>query len=588
MNSFKLLVVFIPLLFGSFAQRFQRHLINGTQNGLVNGTAEWDNLDSLASDGEIYEQNGGDVKFVRDGGNVELELEKKELKFEFCSDGCMDKEVIACYDSSKPNPNAKGDCDSNQCEFRAGVSETGEDPILWFKDKFHLKFFRKNNGICKMAIMKFPDAKPDGMRQFASCEPLKHDGNVIKLYVHQVPPGCPFFVLNAKKWTPPSTAATQNSSETTLITTAKSSEANITLWILIGVGIFILLIVVIGFGYCCYRNQLQKKPLSGKKNDVQQKAIMPESLKAEVVKEKIADEKEVVAKPKPPKEPTAAKEKPPKPAKEKISKEKKAPIVEPKPSKEMTQEDNPPPAKNPTTEASVVQKPVVQQKQYHTGNPPRVYVPHKVILPEPKSVNAPKSGSLKTGKKDSLSGRHEIGMEGLVQSAPEQVKRHDINIGLLNDDVKERLEKFYPPGPVRTFDPREIEILCCARISIMFKIIEALIDDAMKALKERGVTFDEKSNIIEMPPKAEKYLRSKKTPEYVRTCTWIRRQLPVIQKEFSAEERSELAFPICAIEAAYKMNADGFNNVFLLDSLSGVDDDETQHSTHESGKLGKK
>uniref|UniRef100_A0A914PLE9 Uncharacterized protein n=1 Tax=Panagrolaimus davidi TaxID=227884 RepID=A0A914PLE9_9BILA len=402
-----------------------------------------------------------------------------------------------------------------------------------------------------------------------------------------------------------------------------------------------ILKVFIFFSYCCYRTQSQKKPIFGKKKDVQQKAFTPESSKkANVNKEKTADEKEVVAKPEPPKEATAAKEKPPKPAKEKISKEKKAPIVEPKPSKEMTQEDNPPPAKkvsveptveDPTTEASVVQKPVVQQKQYHTGNPPRVYVPYKVILPEPKSVNAPKSGSLKTGKKDSLSGRHEIGMEGLVQSAPEQVKRHDINVGLLNKDIKQKLEKFYPPGPVRVFDPREIEILCCARISIMFKIIEALIDDAMKALKERGVTFDEKSNIIEMPPKAEKYLRSKSTPEYVRSFafgnvfreyidsqtrvdenfsipllfsivlqrrytvvnrrkafTWIRRELPIIQKEFSADERSELAYPICAIEEASKMDAHGFESVFLLDSLSGADDDKTQNSPHASEKLDEK
>uniref|UniRef100_A0A914QUU1 Uncharacterized protein n=1 Tax=Panagrolaimus davidi TaxID=227884 RepID=A0A914QUU1_9BILA len=54
-----------------------------------------------------------------------------------------------------------------------------------------------------------------------------------------------------------------------------------------------------------------------------------------------------------------------------------------------------------------------------------------------------------------------------------------------------------------------------------------------------------------------------------KACTWIRRELPIIQKEFTAIERSDLAYPICAIEAVYKMNADGFKNVVLLGSLSG-------------------
>uniref|UniRef100_A0A914QHU2 Uncharacterized protein n=1 Tax=Panagrolaimus davidi TaxID=227884 RepID=A0A914QHU2_9BILA len=596
-----------------------------------------DNLEALSSDREIYEQRGDDIKFVgneREG--IELELGNKQLAFKFCSDGCMDKEVIACYNSTNPNRLVRGDCGPGQCEFRAGVSEKDEEPFLWFKDK---SFWKTDSNKCETAIMKYPKATPDGFQAFASCEPLKHDGNVVKLYVRHVEPGCPLYVENAKKWTPPSTTPAQNSSGTTVPnrTTSKSSEANTTLWIGIGVGIFILIIVVIGFGYCCYRTQLQKKPLFGKKKDVQQKDFIPEaSKKATVVKEKTVDEKEVVvAKPEPSNEETIAKEKQPKPAKKKIPKEKKAPILVPKPSKEVTQEnvtkeDAPqkkvsaePTLEAPTTETFVVQKSVIQQqKQHHTGNPPRVYVPKTVIHPEPKSVNAPKSGSLKTGKKDSLSGRHEIGMEGMVESAPEQVKRHDINVGLLNKETKEKLEKFYPPGPVRAFDRREIEILCCARISIMFKTIEMLIDDAIKALIERGVTFDEKCNIIKMPPKAEKYLRSRKTPEFIRSFafgnvfrdiidaqtrvndsfsipllfsivlqrrytainrrkafTWIRRELIIIEKEFTAEERSKLAYPICAIEAACKMDFNGFKAVALLDSLSGDDDDETQGST---------
>uniref|UniRef100_A0AC35GR54 Uncharacterized protein n=1 Tax=Panagrolaimus sp. PS1159 TaxID=55785 RepID=A0AC35GR54_9BILA len=93
MNSFKLLVVFILLFLGSFAQRFQRHLFDGTQNGFIIGNSEMDNLDALSSDGDNYVQNGNDIKFFgneREG--IELELQNNELMFGFCSDGCMGKQ----------------------------------------------------------------------------------------------------------------------------------------------------------------------------------------------------------------------------------------------------------------------------------------------------------------------------------------------------------------------------------------------------------------------------------------------------------------------------------------------------------------
>uniref|UniRef100_A0AC35EYN8 Uncharacterized protein n=1 Tax=Panagrolaimus sp. PS1159 TaxID=55785 RepID=A0AC35EYN8_9BILA len=83
---------------------------------------------------------------------------------------------------------------------------------------------------------------------------------------------------------------------------------------------------------------------------------------------------------------TVAKERQPKPAKKKAPIEKKTPVVEPKPSDEITPENVTkedaslkkasiePSLQDPSTEASVV-----QQKQLR--NPPRVYVPKKVILP---------------------------------------------------------------------------------------------------------------------------------------------------------------------------------------------------------------
>uniref|UniRef100_A0A914QTP5 Uncharacterized protein n=1 Tax=Panagrolaimus davidi TaxID=227884 RepID=A0A914QTP5_9BILA len=84
-------------------------------------------------------------------------------------------------------------------------------------------------------------------------------------------------------------------------------------------------------------------------------------------------------------------------------------------------------------------------------------------------------------------------MEGMVESAPESLKRHDF--GLLNNETKEKLVKFYPPGPGRIFDRREIEMLCCARISVMFKAIEVLIDITMKALAERDFQLFKKNSL---------------------------------------------------------------------------------------------
>uniref|UniRef100_A0AC35FBW7 Uncharacterized protein n=1 Tax=Panagrolaimus sp. PS1159 TaxID=55785 RepID=A0AC35FBW7_9BILA len=164
------------------------------------------NLDVLSSDGENA------IKFVRNGEEAELELENKELMFKFCSVGCMGKKVVACFDSTDSNSLRQGDCDPGQCEFKAGVAETDET-FLWFKTDFYRKLFSKDSNICETAIMKWPDAIVSFSPEFPSCNPLKHDGNVIKLYILQAKRECPLYVLNAKKWTPPSpTTTTQNSS----------------------------------------------------------------------------------------------------------------------------------------------------------------------------------------------------------------------------------------------------------------------------------------------------------------------------------------------------------------------------------------
>uniref|UniRef100_A0AC34GJK9 Uncharacterized protein n=1 Tax=Panagrolaimus sp. ES5 TaxID=591445 RepID=A0AC34GJK9_9BILA len=64
----------------------------------------------------------------------------------------------------------------------------------------------------------------------------------------------------------------------------------------------------------------------------------------------------------------------------------------------------------------------------------------------------------------------------------------------------------------------------------------------------------------------------------------MRRQMPIVQKEFSTKERAKLPYPINAIEEACKMDSEGFKNISSLDTYSGLEDDDTQASTHASEK----
>uniref|UniRef100_A0A914YAP1 Uncharacterized protein n=1 Tax=Panagrolaimus superbus TaxID=310955 RepID=A0A914YAP1_9BILA len=83
-----------------------------------------------------------------------------------------------------------------------------------------------------------------------------------------------------------------------------------------------------------------------------------------------------------------------------------------------------------------------------------------------------RSESSKSGKTDSLSGRHDGQMNGMVVNPLKALK------GRKPELIVAEMEKFYssdgkesyPPRP----DPREIQLLCC-RISVMFKIVEELM-----------------------------------------------------------------------------------------------------------------
>uniref|UniRef100_A0A914YBU4 Uncharacterized protein n=1 Tax=Panagrolaimus superbus TaxID=310955 RepID=A0A914YBU4_9BILA len=123
------------------------------------------------------------------------------------------------------------------------------------------------------------------------------------------------------------------------------------------------------------------------------------------------------------------------------------------------------------------------------------------------------------------------------------------------------------------------------------KQLDVLIDMAEEALAERDVKFDDDGNILQITQKAEQYLEKKSTPEFIRSyafgqiyrtlldshvgifntlsipllfvivlqkrytvlnrrkaCAWMRRQLPIVQNEFTPKERLKLSYPINAIE----------------------------------------
>uniref|UniRef100_A0A914YLN3 Uncharacterized protein n=1 Tax=Panagrolaimus superbus TaxID=310955 RepID=A0A914YLN3_9BILA len=113
------------LFFGILAQRFQRHVnntkltVNGTLIDRLNNSFP-DIPNELAADQLPGVQEGDDVRLIRPGG-IEIELKYGELKFEFCSDGCLEKIVVVCFDCENCDLEVQGECGPNRCEFKAGV-----------------------------------------------------------------------------------------------------------------------------------------------------------------------------------------------------------------------------------------------------------------------------------------------------------------------------------------------------------------------------------------------------------------------------------------------------------------------------------
>uniref|UniRef100_A0A914PR41 Uncharacterized protein n=1 Tax=Panagrolaimus davidi TaxID=227884 RepID=A0A914PR41_9BILA len=432
MNFFKLLLIFTLLLFGSFGQRFLRHSNN--DDALIDGK-DSDNL--LSSDGLNAQEVDGDVKLTGYAEEIELELKLNELMFEFCSkrirqnrQRCMDQRVFACYGAKNPSVALRGHCRPNQCSFEAGISKPSfglQTPIVWFMDFTSTAPLDENEDICPTAIMQSPTADVTILAAPPpSCQPLITNGK-IKLYDIKATSECFLTVKNAKIWIPTTTLVptTQASPASEAKGGTKDVASNATLiWAIVGVILFILLIGIIAFvvWYFCIRNQ--NKTSEKKKINAEPPKHTAE---ADAVKEKSEGKKEP-AKPKMTTKDTKEKKKPVE--KEKASKPKKKEKkvlqrIQLKPSKEVTQENvakEIPPKKvqapaeptldDPTTGASITAQ---ENEQPHVSVPKTVM--HPVPLqPASKGIT---QYSKSSSRKGSLSGRHEIGMQMIVESLSE-------------------------------------------------------------------------------------------------------------------------------------------------------------------------
>uniref|UniRef100_A0A914Z972 Uncharacterized protein n=1 Tax=Panagrolaimus superbus TaxID=310955 RepID=A0A914Z972_9BILA len=188
MKYFKFFIFAAFLFFGILAQRFQRHLniTNDAQNGiLIDGWNFPDIADELAADRNYVELNNY--------GEVTIELSNGELEFEICSDGCMDKEVVVCYDATNIVSSLQTGCGPNQCIFKAGVLKDSVGKFLWFMSQSLATPVTSPK--CESAVMKSPEAiiSFSTIAPIKSCEPLKRDGNVVKLFIKQF--GCSLKVV---------------------------------------------------------------------------------------------------------------------------------------------------------------------------------------------------------------------------------------------------------------------------------------------------------------------------------------------------------------------------------------------------------
>uniref|UniRef100_A0A914Z8W2 Uncharacterized protein n=1 Tax=Panagrolaimus superbus TaxID=310955 RepID=A0A914Z8W2_9BILA len=238
------------------------------------------------------------------------------------------------------------------------------------------------------------------------------------------------------------------------------------MWIIIGVVLIFVVIALacLGFWGCRYWKQRKTAAKSdGKtKQTLRDKKIIEIPVKQEkAVEEKVKTTKEETEEKK---EVIQAK---PKMAKHEI-KEGCHPILAKTPQKktvEPTQEETP---------SGKTVEPTVEDTNTNPSIAPN-YAPTVTVLKEPIHPPrpyglAPRSKSYsKSRKTDSLSGRHDLNMNCMVETPLQTLERCKSSV--VNDDMK----KFYPPeDKPRRRDLREIVILYCS-ISAMFRMIQELM-----------------------------------------------------------------------------------------------------------------
>uniref|UniRef100_A0AC34GMS6 Uncharacterized protein n=1 Tax=Panagrolaimus sp. ES5 TaxID=591445 RepID=A0AC34GMS6_9BILA len=534
-----------------------------------------------------------DFTLPRVGETVEVELLNGGMSFEMCKDNC--DAVTLCFDSDSPN--AMGGCESNQCGFQAKLTQDSLGSI----DALMNGRNKEVNQQCGTVTIKFPKITFFDLVD-SSCYPTKYyDGKVVKLFVKQASPRCSFLKLTgAKKWIPPTSTAAAISSPNPPSNTQESSMSEETMWIIIAVVVVLLVIILACAGFWGYRYWNQKKSVAkcdGKKKEsvtdkkitqttiVKQEKAVEETVEAKTVKDETVEEKKEIIQSKP----------------EKTRHEKDAPkIVAKTPKKktvEPTQEETPTnKTVEPTVEDTNTNQSIINQQL--PPAPTVSVLPGQIHSTRPYALMPRSKSYSKSRKTDSLSGRHDLSMQGMVQNPVQTLKYRNPNLNV------DEMQKFYPAQKKPHYlDRREIALLCC-RISVMFKIVEELIIAAEQKLIQLGAVLDGNGFISKLPQKALDYLVSSKAPEFIRSfafgncfrgeidsslgkrpttslpllfviifqrrypaenrrkaCAWIRRQLPILRIEFSINEREKLQYPLNAVEHAAEMDRDGFQNV---------------------------
>uniref|UniRef100_A0A914Q0J4 Uncharacterized protein n=1 Tax=Panagrolaimus davidi TaxID=227884 RepID=A0A914Q0J4_9BILA len=489
MKLFSCFFICVQFLFLDSASAAKFRENDSNNSGILGGNArEKGTLSSsdamLLSDGNAKGTKHGERDVLLSGhGSINLTLTStsRELEFEVCN--CAGTSSV-CYKSLDGwDTKAAGSCsDSTSCELKVhdaiDALKFGETRIL--KNLF---------AGCLRTSMKYPNAKVKDTEGnvdigFESCTPKVFDDGIIELYI-SIDRSCSIIVKNAKVHVP---VIPSNTTLTTKVPPKHSpehpSESSFPWWGFLIIGIALLIVVaVIGFVlYRLYKNRQTSKRAPQKADESKPRATVSKADIADVeTPTKKHDDLEAVnvVPIRKPKKVEAVKVEP-------IQKSKKVEAVKVE-AENVTKEVPPkkvPPKKvqapveptldDPTTGASIT---ATENQQ------PHVSVPKNVIHPTPlqPASKAITQYSKSSSRKGSLSGRHEIGMQIMVEKPSETVKRRSPDS--IDDATKGKLES----------------------------------DNAIERLTEHGAKFGDNETVVELSAEGERYVQTSSTPEYVRS-----------------------------------------------------------------------